>query len=128
MTEQTGDICNSEVSTTTTDLGDEVTTAELAKGVRILVSDGENIGVTDFDATDGLGKFTLPYGEYLVFARAVGKPGKDFPYCMELNTLICYDETFDGSGIFEHISCTEDIGGNDKYVLVGSVDVTAKGH
>ena len=74
---------------------DEVGLQTLMKGVRILVSDGDKIGVIDKDGTDGIAKFQLPDGDYIVRARAQGKPPKELQdACMEIDTLICeyYDD------------------------------------
>jgi len=106
-------LCNSELGA----IDSEIAPAELAKGVRILVSDGADLGPVDFDGTDGLATFTLPCGQYQVWARAVGKPGDDF--CLEWNTLICTDE------FGTRVPCDTTIGG-EKYVLVGAFDVDRK--
>ena len=107
------DLCTSVVPNT----DGVVAPAQLENGVKILVSDGADLGPVDFDGTDGHASFTLPCGQYQVWARAVGKPGDDF--CLEWNTLICTDE------YGERISC-ESVGATDKYVLVGAFDVDRK--
>ncbi len=98
---------------------EDLQVAELEKGVRILVSDGDDMIVTDRDATDGLARFTLPDGQWAVMARPLGKPNG----CMDMDTVTCYDETFTGSGVYEQVDCEPDLGNNDKYVLVGHLDV-----
>ncbi len=97
----------------------DVQVAELMKGVRILVSDGLEMQVTDRDATDGTAMFTIPDGSYLVYARALGKPGG----CMDMDTIICQQETFDGSGIFVPVACDPNLSDDYQYVVVGHVDV-----
>ena len=100
-------------------IGEEVDQLELEKGVRILVGDGADLVPVDFDGTDGLASFTLPCGQYQVWARAVGKPGDDF--CLEWNTLICTEE----DDLTTRVACDTSIGG-EKYVLVGAFDVDRK--
>jgi hypothetical protein len=94
----------------------DVQVAELLKGVRILVSDGSDMQVTDRDATDGTAKFVIPDGSYLVYARALGKPGG----CLDMDTIICNEET--SPGVFEQVSCDPNLT-NDQYVVVGHIDV-----
>jgi len=100
------------------DYGNAIETAELEKGVRILVSDGDEMIITDRDATDGLARFTLPDGKWKVIARPLGKPGG----CMDMQTIICEDETFTGSGVYEQVDCDPYLN-NDQWVVVGHLDV-----
>jgi len=89
------------------------------KGVRILVSDGPEMTVVDRDATDGLAKFILPDGSYEVYAKAGGKPGG----CMDIDTIICYDEQLvEGVPTMVPVKCSPSLD-NDQYVVVGHVDV-----
>lgn len=93
----------------------------LQKGVRIMVTDAEPVGVIDGDATDGKAYFQLPHGYYEVWARALGKPSTDEQArCMEINTLICEDEVSDG--VYERVDCSADLS-NDRWVLTGYLDV-----
>jgi hypothetical protein len=103
----------------TWDYESEIEVGDVQKGVRILVADADQMQVIDRDATDGTAKFNLPYGSYAVYARALGKPGG----CMDINTLICYDEV--ETDVFVPADCREDLTNdpNDQYVLVGHVDV-----
>jgi len=96
--------------------GTEVTTDQLAKGVKILVHEGPDMGPIDFDGTDGDASFELPCGDYQVWAKAVGKPGGPDEVCMEWNTLICEDD------VGYQIGC-DATSGIEKYVLVGSFTV-----
>ncbi len=106
-------VCD-DLSDTGSDVGDEITVAALAGGVRILVSvdPGGGVGVLDHDATDGLGKFQLEEGTYAAYARVPGgKPNS----CIELNTLICEDDFGD------QVDCT----GNDAHnILAGFFDIS----
>jgi hypothetical protein len=118
-TSQTADIC----ATTDPIVGDpaDVTVAELKKGVRILVTDafGDSLQVIDKDATDGTGTFNLPDGCYQVYASPGGKPGG----CMDLDTLICFDEVLiDGVPTLVQVDCRANLS-NDKFVLVGHINV-----
>jgi hypothetical protein len=100
-------------------IGDEITTAQLDGGVRILVSvsPGGKMGVLDHDATDGLGKFQLPEGTYSAWARATGKPAS----CIELDTLICAADENDAIGTQE--DCTGSTGQNTHFILAGFFDL-----
>ena len=102
-------------------LGEEVAVAELKKGVRILITDsvafGGGVEVIDGDATDGTGKLAVPDGQYELWARAVGKPGG----CMDIDALICQNN------VDEQVDCQSDLSNNDKFVLVGHVDVDRTG-
>lgn len=93
--------------------GDAIEVAELQKGVRILVSDGPEMTVPDRDATDGLARFIVPYGQYEVWARPGGKPGG----CMDIDTLMCSDIV-----TLAREDCDPALTGQ-QYVLVGHVDV-----
>jgi hypothetical protein len=95
--------------------GDEVEVAELEKGVRILVSDAEEMMVLDRDATDGLARFALPDGQWAVMARPLGKPGG----CMDIDTIICEDLV---NGVLTQVDCDPNLA-NDNFVLVGHLDV-----
>jgi len=118
-TAQTENLCASTDSIMPPEMYD---IAWLQKGVRILVSDagGEDIQVVDRDATDGTARLNLPDGCYDIYARALGKPGG----CMDIDTLICYDEVETSSGVFEfvQVDCSANLT-NDKYVAVGHLDV-----
>lgn len=113
-TSQTEDVCQ------TADISDPdndglVTLAALKKGVRILVTDGDQLEVLDKDATDGTGKFQIPDGCYQIYASAGGKPGG----CMDVDTIICADAT---------TLVTEDcdpalLEGQQQYTLVGHINV-----
>lgn len=93
----------------------------LQRGVRILVTDGADIGVIDGDATDGTARFSLPHGQYEIWARALGKPStEEQARCMEINTLICEDEVSDD--VYERVDCSADLS-NDRWVLTGYLDV-----
>lgn len=100
-----------------------VTLAALKKGVRILVTDGDELEVLDKDATDGTGTFQVPDGCYQIFASAGGKPGG----CMDVDTIICADAT---------TLAAEDcdpalLEGQQQYTLVGHINVdrtTGKPH
>ncbi len=94
----------------------DVQVAELLKGVRILVSDGPDMQVTDRDATDGTAMFTLPNGSYRIYARALGKKGG----CMDIDTIICNDEI--EPGVFQQVKCDPNLT-DDQYVVVGHIDV-----
>ena len=98
----------------------DVQVAELLKGVRILVADGEDMQVVDRDATDGLAKFIIPDGSYTVYARALGKPGG----CLDMDTIICFDEVETSPGVFEmvQVPCSPNLT-NDQYTVVGHIDV-----
>lgn len=93
----------------------DVQVAELLKGVRILVSDGADMKVIDRDATDGLARFAIPDGQYLVYARPLGKPGG----CMDMDTIICYDLVDD---VPVQVDCDPNLS-NDQFTLVGHIDV-----
>lgn len=97
---------------------EDVQVADLLKGVRILVSDGPDMQVIDRDATDGLARFVIPDGSYEVYAKAGGKPDGT---CMDLDSIICYDEV--AEGVFEQVDCDPTVGNNDKYTVVGHIDV-----
>jgi len=104
---------------------DVVPLQTLMKGVRILVSDGDKIGVIDKDGTDGIAKFQIPDGDYIVRARAQGKPSNELQdACMEIDTLICeyYDTTTES---WESTDCTgfDNTGQQDKWVLTGYIEV-----
>lgn len=102
------------------DVGGEIyESTMLQKGVRILVADGEDMGVVDADCTDGKCGFTIPNGCYKVEARAVGKPNG----CMEIDTLTCEDEVcVDDVCEYVQVNCDADLG-NDKWVLQGFLEV-----
>jgi len=126
-TAQTEDICASNSSIIPHDPSTKVVTdvGYLYKGVRILVSDGDRMQIVDRDATDGTAQFIVPNGCYNVYARALGKPGG----CMDIDTLICYDET--SPDVFVRTDCSADLSAIDRYVLVGHIDVdrsTGKPH
>ena len=103
---------------------EDIQVAELQKGVRILVSDGggdyDDIQVVDRDATDGTGVLIIPDGCYLIYARPLGTPGG----CMDIDTIICYDyiEVEPDVWEFVQVDCDPTLN-NDKYVLVGHLDV-----
>jgi type 1 fimbria pilin len=113
-TSQTDDVCQ------TADISDSdndglVTLAALKKGVRILVTDGDQLEVLDKDATDGTGKFQIPDGCYQIYASAGGKPDG----CMDVDTIICADAT---------TLAPEDcdpalLEGQQQYTLVGHINV-----
>jgi hypothetical protein len=107
----------------------EVDIAELMKGVRIQVSDGDEMQVIDRDATDGLARFVIPDGCYAVWARPLGKLGG----CMDIDTLICFDctdpaaggdvNTCDVTADFERVDCDGAGLSNDVFVLTGHLDI-----
>jgi hypothetical protein len=113
-TSQTEDVCQ------TADISDPdndgiVTLAALKKGVRILVTDGDQLEVLDKDATDGTGRFQIPDGCYEVFASAGGKPGG----CMDVDTIICADAT-----TLAQEDCNPALlEGQQQYNLVGHINV-----
>ena len=121
-TAQAQDICEIDGSILT----DPITEAQLRKGVRILVSDGDDLQVTDRDATDGTARFTLPAGDYAIYVRPGGKPGG----CMDIDTLLCFDcdPTLTGdvlecdAGDFVQVDCDPGLG-NDQFVLTGHLNV-----
>jgi len=110
-TAQVEDICKSPDPT----IPSEVTVAQLQKGVRILVTDGEDIEVLDKDATDGTARFSLPDGCWQVFASPGGKPGG----CLDLDTILCFDLVDD---VPVQVNCDKDLI-NDQFVLVGHINV-----
>lgn len=121
MTTIEGQICGTSNTIPANDA--DVTTAELKKGVRILVTDayGDDLQVIDRDATDGTARLNLPDGCYEIYARPLGKPNG----CMDIDTIICY--VWNGA-TYVQTNCDpnlpENISGNDvKYVLVGHLDV-----
>ncbi len=118
-TAQTENLCASDQSILPSEMYD---IAWLEKGVRILVGDsgGEDLQVIDRDATDGTARLNLPDGCYQIYARALGKPGG----CMDVDTLICFDEVETSPGVFEYIQvdCSANLN-NDKYVVVGHLNV-----
>ena len=103
-------VCQDGTST----LSGTITTADLYKGVRILVSDGPKMQVLDKDATDGTATFQIPNGCYDVYATAQGKPNG----CADIDTLICIDST---TGL--QVACDPNLANNTGYNLVGHVDV-----
>ena len=116
-TSQTENICTTSPISDPTD----VTVAEMKKGVRILVTDayGDDLQVIDKDATDGTGTFNLPDGCYQVYASPGGKPGG----CMDVDTLICFDEVLvNGVSTLVQVDCKADLS-NDKFELVGHINV-----
>lgn len=120
-TKHTSNICDSGSSLP----GELTDVTVLQKGVRIMVGDGPEIGVVDRDATDGKARFTIPYGQYEVYARALGKPGSEIdPNCMEIDTLLCYDYMEVDTDVWQYVqvNCDEDLN-NDKWVLSGYLDV-----
>ncbi|HMA18932.1 MAG TPA: hypothetical protein VKS03_10885, partial [Thermoanaerobaculia bacterium] len=87
----------------------------LKKGVRILVTDGDQLEVLDKDATDGTGKFQIPDGCYQVYASAGGKPGG----CMDVDTIICSDAI-----TLAQENCDPALlAGQQQYNLVGHINV-----
>jgi hypothetical protein len=96
-----------------TTLTEPITNAQLAKGVRILVTDGPDLTVLDKDATDGTATFQIPDGCYEVFASPGGKPGG----CADIDTLICTDE------FGFQVACDPTLANNFAYTLVGHIDV-----
>jgi type 1 fimbria pilin len=113
-TSQTEDVCQ------TADISDPdndglVTLAALKKGVRILVTDGDQLEVLDKDATDGTGRFQIPNGCYQIYASAGGKPGG----CMDVDTIICADAT---SLVTENCDPAL-LEGQQQYTLVGHINV-----
>ena len=122
VTAQVENICITDGTILDPDVDGFVDVAKLKKGVRILVSDGDKMQVIDRDATDGTARFTLPDGEYKVFARPLGKPGG----CMDIDTLIC----FDADGVVQQ-DCDTNLNSGQTFVLVGHIDVnrtTGKQH
>jgi len=113
-TSQTEDVCQ------TADISDPnndslVTLAALKKGVRILVTDGDQLEVLDKDATDGTGRFQIPNGCYQIYASAGGKPGG----CMDVDTIICADAT-----TLAPENCDPALlEGQQQYTLVGHINV-----
>src|SRR5512141_2204127 len=113
-TSQTEDVCQ------TPDISDPdndglVTLAALKKGVRILVTDGDQLEVLDQDATDGTGRFQIPNGCYQIYASAGGKPGG----CMDVDTIICADAT-----TLAPENCDPALlEGQQQYTLVGHINV-----
>jgi len=113
-TSQTEDVCQ------TGDISDPdndglVTLAALKKGVRILVTDGDQLEVLDKDATDGTGKFQIPNGCYEIYASAGGKPGG----CMDIDTIICADATT----LLQENCDPALLEGQQQYTLVGHINV-----
>lgn len=112
-TSQTTDLC------TTDDLPDAIqTNADLMKGVRILVSDGDKLEVLDKDATDGTARFQIPDGCYDVYAAPAGKPNG----CLDLDTVICCtDTTSVATCKGTQLDCHEAL--DQGYARVGHIDV-----
>lgn len=113
-TSQTEDVC------LTDDISDPdndglVDVAQLKKGVRILVTDGPDLGVLDKDATDGTARFQVPDGCYEIYASAGGKPGG----CMDVDTIICADAI-----TFAPEDCDPNLlTGGQQFTLVGHINV-----
>lgn len=104
-----------------TRLTEPITNAQLQKGVRILVSDGNDLLVLDKDGTDGTARFQIPNGCYEVYASPGGKPGG----CADIDTLYCTDE------FGAQVDCDPNLSNNLAYTLVGHIDVdrtTGKPH
>lgn len=114
-TSQTEEICNNPNDISDPDNDGIVTLAALKKGVRILVTDGDQLEVLDKDATDGTGKFQIPDGCYQVYASAGGKPGG----CMDVDTIICSDAI-----TLAQENCDPALlAGQQQYNLVGHINV-----
>jgi len=120
------DICDgaAELPAEFTDV-DTLSVDTLMKGVRILVSDGDNMGVIDKDGTDGIAKFQLPDGNYAVRARAQGKPSTELQdACMEIDTLICqYYNTTTSTWVSTDCTGFDNPEQMDKWVLTGYFEV-----
>ena len=113
-TSQTEDVCQ-EDDISDPDNDGIVTVATLKKGVRILVTDGDDLAVLDKDATDGTGRFQVPDGCYEIYASAGGKPGG----CMDVDTIICVD-----SVTLVQEDCDPNLlNGGQQYNLVGHINV-----
>lgn len=96
-----------------TTLTEPITEAQLAKGVRILVTDGPDLTVLDKDATDGTATFQIPNGCYDVYASPGGKPGG----CADIDTLICVDD------LGTQVACDPTLSNNFAYTFVDHIDV-----
>lgn len=96
-----------------TTLTEPIDNAQLQKGVRILVTDGDDLLVLDKDATDGTARFQIPNGCYDVYASAGGKPNG----CADIDTLYCVDE----NGY--QVACDPNLANNTGYAMVGHIDV-----
>ncbi len=94
----------------------DITVAELLRGVRILVTDGDDMYIIDRDATDGRASFSLPDGDYEIYARALGKPGG----CMDIDTITCSEWVTDH---WEQVDCNPTLDDSIKYSLVGHLSV-----